>query len=114
MVCIYVFLQLTGKFVDLSDLARQYAYKIPKLLGTGILFYLLVILLCLLLMVPGVIYGVFWLFFVQVVLYTDLRGRSALRHSKQLVQGKWRKTLGFALAIGITVSVLVLPLFLQL
>ncbi|MBP7819676.1 hypothetical protein KA036_02460 [Candidatus Gracilibacteria bacterium] len=62
------------------------------------------ILLLLLFVVPGIIYGIYWLFANKVTLLTGKFGKDALMHSKELVKGRWWPTFGKFIGISLLAS----------
>ena len=78
------------------------------MLWTGLLAGLVLLGLTLLLIVPGIIWGVYYAFLVPVVAF-GLSGTEALAESKRLVKGNWWRTLGCVLVIGLVEAALVLP-----
>jgi hypothetical protein len=71
---------------------------------TNIVAGIVIIFMTLLLVVPGIIWGVYYSFIVQVSMLRDLSGQDALKYSKKLVEGKWGKTFGRLLGSGITIA----------
>lgn len=68
--------------------------KLWKLFITYVIYMVLIILLFLLLIIPGIIFMVYWYLFTYVVLDQHLSGMAALKKSKELITGKWWKTFG--------------------
>lgn len=66
-----------------------------KLFSTHFVTNLFVGLLAILLIIPGVIFGIYWLFVGQAVIFNDLSGQSARDFSKHLVRGRWWKVFGY-------------------
>lgn len=58
---------------------------------------LVVILLCLLLIIPGVIWGIYYSFVIYTIMLRGKKGREALRYSKELVKGQWWRVFGVVL-----------------
>lgn len=58
-------------------------------IGTNILAGLIIFGLFLLLIVPGIIWVVYYSFAIQVVILKNLGGKEALDYSKSLVKGQW-------------------------
>lgn len=56
--------------------------------------------LTLLLIVPGIIFYVFWIFAPLVVILKDKSGKSALDYSKSIVKGRWWKVALYSLVFG--------------
>lgn len=84
-------------------------------IGTSILAGFIIVGLALLLIIPGVIWGVYYAFIIQAVVLKGLSGKEALDYSKSLVKGQWWKVFGtlfafssvsiiFSIAIGIIAS----------
>lgn len=73
--------------------------------GTAVITSLLqaVILmgLFLLLIIPGVIWSVYYTFWIYVVALRRLSGKAALDYSKRLVQGQWWRVLAISIVIWI-------------
>ena len=78
------------------------------MLWTGLLAGLVLIGLTLLLIVPGIIWGIYYSFLVPVVAF-GLSGTEALAESKRLVKGNWWRTLGCVLVIGLVAAALTMP-----
>lgn len=74
--------------------------------GTSILQTVLLALLCIALIVPGIIFGVYWMFAQAAVIFTGKKGMEALRYSKALVKGRWWSVLGRFLVLGIVYVIL--------
>ncbi|MDR3562719.1 MAG: hypothetical protein P4N59_14965 [Negativicutes bacterium] len=55
----------------------------------------------LLVIIPGIIMGVFYLFALQAVILRDFRGMAALRYSKSLVEGHWWTVFGMLVLLTI-------------
>lgn len=68
-----------------------------KLFITYVIYVVLIILLFLLLIIPGIIFMVYWYVFSYVVLDQGLTGMDALKKSKAMITGNWWRT--FALVI---------------
>jgi hypothetical protein len=83
--------------------------KLPRAIFTTVLMGILLIGLLLLLIIPGVIAGVYWAFALSVVVFYGKSGFDALNYSKDLVKGRWWTVfsylLGFLL-ISFIISVL--------
>lgn len=66
-------------------------WKLPVLLFTLFLMGLFTGLLTLLLIIPGVIYFIYWSFTAQIVVLEDLKFGAALADSKAIIRGHWNK-----------------------
>jgi hypothetical protein len=77
---------------------------IGKFFGTSILMGILVFLWSLLLIIPGIIFGVYYTFAEYIVMDKNISGMDAIRLSKRYVEGLWWQVvfslLGLA-AVGI-------------
>ncbi len=70
-------------------------------IGTNILGGLIILGLSMLLIIPGLIWALYYAFSVQVVVLKNIGGKEALDYSKSLVKGQWWKTFGTLFVLGI-------------
>lgn len=75
--------------------------KLWKLFITMLIQVILLILLFLLLVIPGIIFMVYWYLSTFVVLDQHLSGMAALKKSKELVTGNWWKVFAVVLISGL-------------
>lgn len=75
--------------------------------GLAVIIMLVLFLLGLfiLLIIPGVIFFVYWIFSMYAVVIENKKGMDALNYSKKLVKGKWWKTFGYVILINVIVNV---------
>lgn len=69
--------------------------------GTSILSGLIILGLTLLLIVPGIIWAVYYTFWLYVVALRNIGGKTALDYSKNLVVEQWWRVLGIIIVIAI-------------
>jgi uncharacterized membrane protein len=70
--------------------------------------------MCLLLIVPGIIWGLYYSLFIYVVALRGLSGKQALDYSKAIVKGQWWRVFGYLLVINLleaVAGVIVVALF---
>lgn len=70
-------------------------------LGAGLLTGIVIFAGMLLLIIPGVIFAVMFLFASHIVIYEDKGVRASMRRSKELVSGNWWNTFGKFIALMI-------------
>lgn len=70
-------------------------------IGTGLLAGVIILGMCLLLIVPGIIWSLYYALFVYVVALRGLSGKSALDYSKAMVKGQWWRVFGYLLVIEV-------------
>ncbi|MFZ5969134.1 MAG: hypothetical protein ACOYVK_18410 [Bacillota bacterium] len=70
-------------------------------LGTHIIQILILAGLTLLLVIPGLVWLVYYIFAMPVVALKGIGGKTALNYSKSLVKGRWWKTFGLMILFGI-------------
>lgn len=80
--------------------------KLLDLLWSYIIYGVLIVLLFILLIVPGIIFMVYWYFFVYIVLDQNLKGLAALKKSKEMIKGRWWKTFAIVL-IAVLISAVI-------
>lgn len=103
--------------VDIQELVKPAIYKAVGYVWIVILVSLLVILGFFLLVIPGIILGIWYSFAEQVFILENTRGYSALKRSKELVKGYWwpvfwrwlGPTLFFGLIIVIVSAIILVP-----
>jgi len=84
------------KIVDVIKFALS---KFWTTLGTTLLMILMLIGLFLLLIVPGIIFAVYWTFVISVIIIKNLSGKKALDYSKSVVKKRWWKVLGYSIVL---------------
>lgn len=72
----------------------------------AILSTILIVLWSLLLIIPGIIYSVFYSFAIFVFLFENKRGKKALNRSRELVKGYFWPVFGRTLLVGIFISII--------
>ncbi len=74
-------------------------------IGLAILSTILIILWTLLLIIPGIVYSIFYSFAIFVFLLENKKGMSALKRSKEIVKGYFWPVFGRTLLVGIVISI---------
>jgi hypothetical protein len=87
--------------VTIGDAYRSISSLITPVIGTYLLFYLLLILAFLALLVPGIYFAICWSLMAPVIIVEHRFGIVALRRSRQLVTGVWWRTFGIFLLAGL-------------
>ncbi len=70
-------------------------------IGTNILAGLIIFGLTLLLVVPGIIWSIYYGFVMQVVVLKNMGGKDALDYSKAMVKGQWWNVFGHLFIFGL-------------
>lgn len=92
---------LSGEPITWRAALRHAVGRWGASIGTGLLAGLIVLGMCLLLVVPGIIWSLYYSFFVYVVALRGLSGKQALDYSKGIVKGQWWRVFGYLLVIEI-------------
>ena len=104
---------VNGQSCSLGGSLQMAATRCLPLFGTGFLAGLILMGLSLLLIVPGIIWSVYYAFFIYVVALRNTGGKRALDYSKKLVAGQWWRVaevgLGIALVIAVPGFLLMVP-----
>lgn len=83
-------------------------------LGLALMTGVFILLWACLLIIPGIIYGIFYSLAIYVFFFEDKRGLEAIRRSQQLVKDYWWPVFGrflaIALLVWLTMVVISLPL----
>ena len=91
--------------LDIQTAFGQAASRWGAGLVTSLIMVVLLIGLALLLVVPAIIFGVFWAFAIFAVMHDNLQGMAALKESKRVVQGHWWKVFGNVIAFGFVAGI---------
>ena len=70
-------------------------------LTTSILGGVIIMGLTLLLIMPGIIWSIYYIFIIQIVALRELGGKTALNYSKALVKGRWWKIFGIVFLLAL-------------
>lgn len=87
--------------VTWKDALRLGFSRWPSAIGTGLLAGIILLGLFLLLIIPGIIWSVYYSFWLYVVALRHVGGSTALSYSKSLVKGQWWRVLGIQLVLGL-------------
>jgi len=79
-------------------------------LGTAFLMFLFLIPLMLALVVPAIIFMVYWMLIGPIAVVEQVYGRKALGRSRALVRGYWWRTVGVTFVAGLASGVLAMGL----
>ncbi|MEK7482345.1 MAG: hypothetical protein AAB620_00940 [Patescibacteria group bacterium] len=97
---------------SLKDILRQAWPRITSFTWVGLLVILCIFGGLLLLVIPGIIFSIWLCFSLNVFIDEGLKGRQALKRSRQLTKGKWVKTFWRLLVFLIfAVAIIILPGF---
>ncbi|QQG46128.1 MAG: hypothetical protein HYY55_04175 [Candidatus Niyogibacteria bacterium] len=93
--------KIDGQTISFGQALKKSMSRWPAAIGTNILFGIFLLGLTLLLIIPGIIYYVYWSFVLYIVVLQDKSGKSALDYSKAIVKGRWWKVAGYSLVFGL-------------
>jgi hypothetical protein len=97
-----------------KEALRASARRLLSAIGTSIAMAVLLVLLMLCLIVPGLIFSIYWLFTPYAVVLRGLGGQQALDYSKSLVTDRWWMVLITYFVFGIVTVAVCLPVMLGL
>jgi len=93
---------IDGKPVSASEALKKSLSRWGAALGTYIVLGIFLFGL-MLLIVPGIIYGVYWMFVILAVILNDKSGKDALDYSKAIVMGRWWTVARYTIALFILI-----------
>ncbi len=85
-------------YSGLTNFAKERYWKFA---GFAVVYMIFLVLLTILLIVPGIIFGVFWSLAAYIFLNENKSITQSLGRSKELIRGRWWRTLGYLVVIGI-------------
>ncbi len=108
-----MYLVLKTPTVEFKELFKNTKGLFWKFFGLSLLTGILVMLWTLLLIIPGIIFGIFYSFALYLLIFEDIKGMEALKKSKAMVSGYWWGVFGrtmFLLLVAMLASfILSLP-----
>lgn len=93
--------KIDGKSISVRKALKKSFSKWGTAIGTNFLLGIFLFGLTLLLIVPGIIFFVYWIFVTFVVILSDKSGKDAMDYSKQIVEGRWWTVAGYFVVIAI-------------
>lgn len=85
-----------AKFTS-KELATEGKSVYFRYLSYSIVYTIFVFLLLLLLIIPGIIFGIYWVFGAYILFDQKTTIRKALKNSRYLVRGRWWRVFGYSL-----------------
>jgi hypothetical protein len=92
---------VNGETLSFSQALRLSTARWASAIGTNLLAGIILLLLSLLLILPGIIWAVYYAFSSHVVALRNEGGKSALDYSKALVQGQWGRVFGIGFILSL-------------
>ncbi len=86
----------TMSFKESLSGGKKYYWKFA---GFGIVTFFFIFLLYLLLIIPGIIFSVFWVFSGYILIKENTGIKESLKKSYSLVRGNWWRTFGYLLLL---------------
>jgi hypothetical protein len=88
---------------SLGELIGNAKPRYWKYFGFCIVVLIFVLLLTLLLIIPGIIFAIYWTFAAYVFFDRKEKIRASLKQSRMIVKNRWWKTFGYILLFGLIV-----------
>ncbi|WP_313530212.1 hypothetical protein [Anaerotignum sp.] len=95
---------LCNETIKVKDAIGEAMNCLWGVIVTGIPYWVLIFIASTFFVIPGLVLGVFWTFYVYAIGLKDIRGWKALTYSKKLTGGKFWKTTGFIIVTSFIVS----------
>ena len=99
-----------GKKISVSSAYSSAFGRWPAAVYTNIVQWILILILFLLLIIPGLIYTIYWSFALYAVALSGKSGKAALDYSKAIVKNRWWTVLGYIIVFGLIGFVLAIPI----
>ncbi len=90
---------VSGEPITWSTALRHALTRWGASIWTALLGGMIIVGMCLLLIIPGIIWALYYSLFVYVVALRGLSGKEALDYSKGIVKGQWWRVFGYLLVI---------------
>lgn len=90
----FILMIISKELIEWNELSVKESFdivnsKIAALFTTSVTTSILLVLLTLLLVIPWLIYGLYWMFAIYAVLFNNLSNWEARAYSKKLTQWRW-------------------------
>jgi len=99
-----VYDRVNGRKLGVNDAFKKAQNVFGNAVYTMLILNTLLFIGYLLLMIPGIVYGNYWVFTLVAVAVKGEKGRGALSASKKLVDGRWLNVFGTLLILGLIVQ----------
>jgi len=86
---------IDGKERNFSELLKASLSKWPHCVWWNFLYGIGLVLLLMLLIIPGIIFGIYWIFFIYAIVLKDISVTKSFEYSKNLVKGRWWEMFGY-------------------
>ena len=93
------------KPISLTNAIKLAWSKWGRAFTTQLLTSLIILGFSLLLIIPGFIYSIYYIFVLDAVALRDKDGMEALKYSKTLIEGQWWRIFWISMGIGIIYSI---------
>lgn len=90
-----------GNDLSWRDALRHGFSRWASAVGTSILSGFILLGLFLLLIIPGIVWSIYYTFWLYIVALRNIGGTTALAYSKNLVLGQWWRVLGIVIVIAV-------------
>ncbi len=96
---------VTQREISFAEALSEGLNRWPRYLWAGFLSGLIILVGLCVLIIPGLIWAVYYMFLPYVVSVTSLSGKKALDYSKSLVKGRFWRTLAYFFVIAIATAI---------
>jgi len=93
--------KIDDKSISVEEAFKKSLSKWGTVIGTNILLGLFILGLTILLIIPGIIFGIYWAFTMFAVIFKNKSYKNALDYSKSIVKGRWWTVAGYSFVFGI-------------
>lgn len=94
-------MKLSNQAIDYNLALKKAISRWGAAIRTNIMAGFFLFGLFILLIIPGIIYCIYWIFIPLVIVLNDLSGQKALNYSKQIVKGRWWTVFGYLFVFGL-------------
>jgi len=101
-----IYIALQRKNLSFKQSIKGGLHYFWKYIGLSLLLFICLIPLFLLLIIPGLIFSIYWSFSPYILMNENTGIWESMKKSKSIVKGKWWKVFGYVLLLGIIVGVI--------
>lgn len=104
----FIFLKLEDKKASCQKAKEILHSRIVKLIGLGIVQTIALAILFILLIIPGIIFSIYWMFAGYFVLFRGKGIFESLKESMNLVKDNWWRSFGYMFIVTLIVIILMI------
>ncbi len=110
MAYVYAYYKCASQGLKTSEVPKLIKPFVWKILLTSILQGILLVPLFIAVIIPGIIFLIYWNFYIFIILDQKVSGFKALSESKKMIKGNWWKIFAIVVISSLLIALVIIPL----